>query len=219
MNLFERIAIGTANWGQEYNGSKLSDSEIDKILGYMQCSGIDTIETATAYGWSGWRDVPSYFKIVLKIRSSDWPVLGLMEYGDRVTLMAHNASEYRELYVCSETLRSASLYKPNELKSFMEKIEVPYSLYDRRFEDIINRYDGTIFVRSVFLRGKIIQDGIPAQECIKFCFCNPYVDKVIIGVDSVEQLQRNLDFLWRWQGLEKNDEKLLDPRRWKNGMV
>jgi hypothetical protein len=37
---------------------------------------------------------------------------------------------------------------------------------------------------------------------------------VIIGVDSFEQLQRNLDFLHRWKNLERHDEELLDTRRW-----
>lgn len=228
MNLFSRIAIGTANFGKEYNGVKVSEKDIEKILGYAQCSGIDMLDCATAYGWN-WTQANSYFKKVVKVRKGD--DIEKVAETEPYCIMAHNFSFYSELLeidVGRGTLGhvlGASIYKPCEVNDIWGShiIQVPYSLYDRRFESKFltdkSKFDfgkkvHEIHVRSIFLRGKIIQDGIPPEECIKFCLCNPYVDRVIIGVESFEQLQRNLDFLHRWKNLEKHDLELLDTRKW-----
>jgi len=219
-NLFSRIAIGTANFGKEYNGHKVSKKDVDKILGYAQSSGIDTLDCATAYGWD-WTQVNSYFNIILKIRAGEQKQY---EDDDRVELMAHSWEDYEK--IDDVYLNSVSLYEPewglesHDIGINLAVAQIPYSLYDRRFEHWMERafcdeYTKTeIHVRSIFLRGKIIEDGIPAEECLKFVLCNPYVDKVILGVDSIEQLQRNLDFIHRWSNMKKSDEQLLDPRKW-----
>lgn len=220
MNLFSRIAIGTANFGSEYNGAKVSEKDIEKILGYCQCSGIDTLDCAVAYGWD-WTQANSYFKKVIKVRmSDDIPTVAETE---PYCLMAHDR-ETRDHLVTPGVFYGPSygisIYDKKELpgSGFFEVIQLPYSLYDRRFEyyfQMLKQMKFQIHVRSIFLRGRILEDGIDPCECIKFCLCNQYVDKVIIGVDSFEQLQRNLDFLHRWKNLERHDEELLDTRRWK----
>jgi predicted aldo/keto reductase-like oxidoreductase len=43
---------------------------------------------------------------------------------------------------------------------------------------------------------------------------NPHVDKVIIGVDSLDQLKENLSFIEEWNALEEKDLDIIDPRRW-----
>lgn len=230
MNLFSRIAIGTANFGSEYNGAKVSEKDIEKILGYCQCSGIDTLDCAVAYGWD-WQQANSYFDKIIKVGNVKdiWWATEAEPY----CVMAHSSSFYNDrLYSLTASIRAkrqqkvgVSLYSPDEANNFVDLadvIQVPYSLYDRRFETLLEywkKYDTEqereIHVRSIFLRGRILKDGIEPCECIKFCLCNPHIDKVIIGVDSFEQLQRNLDFLHRWANLEKHDEKLLDTRQWK----
>lgn len=213
-NLFERICIGCANWNQPYNGSQLSDTDITKILGYMQTSGIDTLDMSTAYG-NDFSRPNSYFNKIVKVQSVD-EVAEVLEI-EPYAIMAHNMKVFGEVGV-----DSVSVYSPEDLLEIGENdtlriVQLPYSLYDRRFESDFEQLkeDGVeIHVRSIFLRGRILKDGIEPCECIKFCLCNPYIDKVIIGVDSFEQLQRNLDFLHRWKNLDKQDEELLDTRKW-----
>lgn len=221
MNPFERIAIGTANWGKEYNGVKVSEGDIDKILGYAQCAGIDTIDCATAYGWD-WTQVNSFFRKIVKVNANDsMAVLQKIADDDTAEIMAHDFVTAQQSLGASCTgisiYTNRDYYNLNsDARDAVSTIEVPYSLYDRRFAQFIKdewEYH-VIIARSIFLRGKIIQDGIPAEECIKFCLANPYIDKIIIGVDSIEQLQRNLDFIHKWNNLEKHDEALLDPRKW-----
>lgn len=215
MNLFSRIAIGTANFGSEYNGAKVSEKDIEKILGYCQCSGIDTLDCAVAYGWD-WQHPNSYFNKVIKVQSVD-EVAEVLEI-EPYAIMAHNMEVFGEVGV-----DSVSVYSPEDLLEIGENdtlriVQLPYSLYDRRFESDFAQLkeDGVeIHARSIFLRGRILEDGIDPCEAIKFCLCNPYIDKVIIGIESFEQLQRNLDFLHRWKNLERHDEELLDTRKWK----
>ena len=70
-----------------------------------------------------------------------------------------------------------------------------------------------VHVRSVFLRGKCLEKATP-QECLQFVLSNPYVDRVVIGVDSLSQLKENLDFLHKWESMKCDDENIIDPRKW-----
>jgi hypothetical protein len=221
MNIFNRIAIGTAAWGKEYNGAKVSETDIVKILGYAQCNGIDTLDCATAYGWD-WTQANSYFNKVVKVREGDdiEKVIETQPYA----ILAHNIEDYRQGLLKSTqdygiVMCGASIYTPGEHLSIYggSIVELPYSLYDRRFEPYLESIheSNEVHVRSIFLRGRIIQDGISAEECIKFVLANPHIDKIIIGADSFDQFRRNLDFVFKWNRLEKHDEELLDPRQWK----
>jgi len=221
--IFDRLAIGTANWGKEYNGAKVSEDDQKRILDYCQCSGIDMIDTATAYEWD-WTKVSSYFNVVVKINEND-SVKRVKEIRDAepYCLMAHYKNLLDKIPWCH--LGGVSLYNPSEYDGITESmriLQVPYSMYDRRFErhfktrhneDIYNR---KLHVRSVFLRGKIIKAGVEPWKCIAFCLMNPYVDRVIIGADSYEQFKDNLRPFHRMDVMKKEDENLLDPRRWKN---
>ena len=233
MNIFSRIAISTANWGREYNGAKVPEGDIDKILGYSQCNGIDTLDCATAYGWD-WTQANSYFNKVIKVNENDTiqrikEILAEQPY----CLMAHSGKFFGTFFPArakciqkTGTKTGVSVYDDSELNNFTDMyadvVQIPYSLFDRRFENYMGYLKGPednmnteIHVRSIFLRGRIIADGIPAEECIKFVLANPYIDKIIIGADSFDQFRKNLDFVFKWNRLEKHDEKLLDPRQWQ----
>lgn len=234
MNLFNRIAIGTANWGHEYNGARVPDEDQKKILGYAQIEGIDMIDTATAYGWN-WMKANSFFNVVVKVRSTK-EIEDVAET-DPYCIMAHNEDDWRLAFDIRRALGSLhtartgiSVYESNcGQRAYMSNeqqypgrflmpkiIQCPYSLYDRRFGQLFPEWIMTgvkIHVRSIFLRGKILKEASP-QECIQFCLCNPNVDKVIVGADSFEQFRDNLRFLHKWKNLEKHDLKLLDTRQW-----
>lgn len=212
--IFGRLCIGTANWGREYNGAKVSEDDQERILDYCQCSGIDMIDTATAYEWD-WTKVSSYFNVVVKI-SKDEP-----QPPDAWCIMAHGieaAERCCDLYGQFPHW-GISVYEPQDIEDYVPNVyQVPYSLYDRRFEVCFPRILNTteIHVRSVFLRGRIIQAGVEPWKCIAFCLMNPIVDRVIIGADSYEQFKENLRPFHRMDVMKKEDENLLDPRKWKN---
>jgi aryl-alcohol dehydrogenase-like predicted oxidoreductase len=215
--IFNRLCVGTANWGKEYNGAKVSEDDQKRILDYCQCGGIDMIDTATAYGWD-WTRVSSYFKVVVKYQTDD----SLKKIYDRsphgtYCVMAHNPKIYRS------PATGVSLYEPQKLRFSLQPkvVQIPYSLFDRRaeayFPEWKTGYDPIeeIHVRSVFLRGKIIKAGVEPWKCIAFCLMNPYVDRVIIGADSFEQFKENLRPFHRMNVMAKDDINLLDPRKWK----
>lgn len=219
--IFNRLAIGTANWGKEYNGAQVPKDDQKRILDYCQCVGIDTIDTAAAYDVD-LGIVNSYFRVIYKLRLNDFapshPIL-CAQKGCPWELMLHSHEEQKDF----PTVLAVSLYDPQELyelKSKMELIQVPYSIFDRRFEYLmpdLKKMGAEIHVRSIFLRGKIIEKFEPWQ-CIAFCLMNPYIDKVIIGVDSYLQFRDNLRMLTRMCGSECGDIDVIDPRRWDNGL-
>lgn len=220
MNLFSRLAIGTANWSHEYNGARVSDDDQKRILDYAQCSGIDMIDTATAYGvdWTKWN---SYFKKIVKVCRGD-DIKAIIDT-DPYVIMAHEEEDIDWLLAVLDVLsysdryHGVSIYNPlfnADVNSMI--LEVPYSLFDRRFENRFLEWKEqgvTIIARSIFLRGKMLEKMIP-EECIKFVLCNPYIDRVIIGADSYEQFSDNVSFIHSWNSMEKRNEELLDPRRW-----
>lgn len=133
-------------------------------------------------------------------------------------------------------------------------VQVPYNIFDQRFEGYFSnlRRNGIeIYTRSVFLQGlfflkmdEINKSFQPAKDmieklyrissehsipiyalCLCFVLLNPFIDKVIIGVDSVEQLSQNIDsieYLDRTKSiygllksLKFHDEKVILPYNWK----
>lgn len=232
MSIFSRLAIGTANWGKEYNGVKVSEDDQKRILDYCQCSGIDMIDTAEAYGWD-WTKVSSYFNIIVKTNAP----IGAAKTENVYCIISHK--EPHGWYITTPpTKRGASLYSPNQLNEVcweeridppwhvgfgdtrinpVDILQIPYNIYDRRFVshfEMMRKKGVEIHVRSVFLRGKLLEKFKP-WECIAFCLMNPYVDRVIIGVDSYEQLQDDLRPFHRMNSAEIHDENILDPRKWE----
>lgn len=133
-------------------------------------------------------------------------------------------------------------------------IQVPYNIFDQRFEEYLpalKKMKTEIYSRSVFLQGlffleakEIDRDFHSAKEvlgrlrdisaryeiplnalCLCFALSDLSVDKVIIGVDSVEHLKKNLDSLGHYdktrdireelRSLKFHDEKVILPCNWK----
>lgn len=221
--IFDRLCLGTANFGKKYNGVRVPESEQEKILDYCRQVGIDMIDTATAYEWDWtkyWRD----FKIVLKVQEPS-DIEEIYKAGGRPIIMAHSSGVYRQTWFrelfdfrFNEDRQGVSIYNPIDVLDLysVPVIQMPYSLYDRRFEEILSGYrHRQIHVRSVFLRGRILKKALP-HDCISFCLMNPYIDRVIIGVDSLEQLKQNLETFVLFDSLKTDDEEIIDPRKWKD---
>lgn len=218
--IFDRLALGTANFGQEYNGVKVSEDKQKRILDYCQEVGINMIDTATAYEWD-WTNISTYFKVVTKGDGNQ--AFPRKPYG----YLAHKGVIWNPFW-CKIKATSdkvgLSIYEPSSIPHFgkfgvhlADIIQVPYSIYDRRFEKSFPELKESgieIHVRSIFLRGKILEKFKP-WECIAFCLMNPLIDRVIIGVDSLEQLQEDLAPFQRMNAAETHDVNVLDPRRWE----
>lgn len=135
-----------------------------------------------------------------------------------------------------------------------DMLQVPYNIFDQRFEEYFSMLrirNVEIYVRSVFLQGlfflemdyinKRFQSAknrmeklyhisenykIPIHSlCLGFVLLNHFIDKVVIGVNSMEQLKQNIEsagFLDRTKiiykllrSLKFQDERVILPYRWK----
>lgn len=153
-----------------------------------------------------------------------------------------------------------SLYYPKELDFLLDHeidfdiIQVPYNIFDRRFEPYFPRLKKKkveIHTRSVFLQGLVFKKptDLPkefkeakdkinrmidfskefslslASICLNFVAANHFVDKMVIGVDSSKQLERNIfdisivknfnKLLKSLDDLIISDEKIILPFNWK----
>lgn len=132
-------------------------------------------------------------------------------------------------------------------------IQLPYSLLDRKFERYfvkLKELGSEIHVRSVFLQGlyfmnskRLPQKLSPLEkylDCINlicrkfgisigelalnFVYDNMHVDKVIIGVESSDQLKENIDVIRGWNSKDEiiqligdikvKEQHLLSPANW-----
>jgi len=218
MSIFGRLAIGTANWGREYNEVKVPESEQKKILDYCREVGIDMIDTAAAYKNNVF-DIAPDFKIVDKgddtcVRRD---VYAYLSHGMIWSVFRNRIFDVKRI--------GLSIYEPKDIPEFgtfgvpmADVIQVPYSLYDRRFEPYFPKLKDQgveIHVRSIYLQGLILEKASP-QDCLSFVLANPYIDRIIIGVDSLEQLKHNVAHLVRWESLKEDDINIIDPRKWKD---
>jgi len=152
-----------------------------------------------------------------------------------------------------------SLYSPDELFFLLEKeieldiIQVPYSIFDRRFAgyfDLLYKKGIEIQTRSVFLQGlaflrlndlptplKMVRPQLEnlrriayEQEisiealCLNFVLANPSIQRVVIGVDSLRHLQKNVasltcldrvkEIYGQLNEIQVEREDILLPYRW-----
>lgn len=138
---------------------------------------------------------------------------------------------YKQLSVLKESGLAgkigASLYMAGELDHILERdlaveiVQVPYNIFDRRFEryfPLLKKRGIEVYARSVFLQGLFFLDeakmnkdfnaaavaakklrdiagreNIPVSAlCLCFVMLNSSVDRVIVGVDSLAQLKENI---------------------------
>jgi aryl-alcohol dehydrogenase-like predicted oxidoreductase len=133
-------------------------------------------------------------------------------------------------------------------------VQVPYSLFDQRFQSVFEKLKKAgveIHTRSVFLQGlffltpenlhpyfKEIQPQLEAVKTfasenqiplslmlLSFAVLNPYIDKIVLGVENADQLRQNLKFEEHLAQVKKlytqlelfalNYEQYLLPFNWK----
>ncbi len=131
-------------------------------------------------------------------------------------------------------------------------LQIPYNVFDQRFESYFKILKGRnveINIRSCFLQGLVFMDPEKLPEklvgfknklntlqnlaleektsvhnlCLNFCRSNPNIDKIILGVDSLQNLKDNLshlnektenNILNQLHELREENENLILPVNW-----
>ena len=229
------MILGTANWGKRYGlqNYQVPECEIKKIINYAHETGIEYVETSTAY------DVKlkylKGFKVIMKVQHD-------IPKGDYV-IMAHG-SEYLK-----DGIYNVSVDTPWEALQAIaigrRIIEIPFNIFDRRFDikNILSK--AKIIARSIFLQGLILMDNPPIgkeyidrldsiikpygisrkEAALLFVYQNPDIDYIVVGVDSVEQLKELVKFTSRelpeelirelYENFQDVPEEIINPGRWK----
>jgi len=198
--MLERLVVGTANWGREYNGHCVDETQQQLIMEYMKDVGIEWLDVATAYGTGhiGLRQFNRIYK-------SSKP--GFFVHGQDI-LLAHKFGDYRKV-----THEGLSIQKEagEIIPTSARYVELPYSIMNKKLLHFnIEPEPPRIIARSIFCKGKALKYFSP-RECIDFVLMNPRIDKVIIGVDSVDQLRDNVAHLVKMEKFEHNEE--VDTRK------
>ena len=133
-------------------------------------------------------------------------------------------------------------------------IQFPYNILDRRFESFLSELNSMgveIHARSVYLQGlfqmessqvpnyleplqnylKIVREitkrnqSSIGQICLRFVINNPYINKVVIGIDNLSQLKENVsicqidnlseEIMNELLSIEVKEKNLLNPVNWK----
>ncbi|MBU0630357.1 MAG: aldo/keto reductase [Candidatus Margulisbacteria bacterium] len=248
-----KIALGTAQFGMDYGinnlRGKIPSKEAFAILDEAARSGIDTLDTATAYGES--ENILGEF---LKLNKNKYRVvsklpgelltdlkeivnasLEKLNIGSFYGYLFHNINTYKEAPLRLELLKELkkegkinkigfSLYYPADLDLILDNdlecdlVQVPYSVFDRRFEPYFRRLKDRqieLHVRSVFLQGLLFkpaselggyflpvkgkiaalrrlaeESSIPLPSMLlNFALANSSVDRVVVGVDGLDNLR------------------------------
>ncbi|MFH1798393.1 MAG: aldo/keto reductase [Candidatus Omnitrophota bacterium] len=264
--LTKKICLGTVQFGMDYGiankTGKVSKEEVFKILDFAKTNGIETLDTAHAYGVSEKvlgefiKDRGAAFDIVSKISDKGQlrESLSLLGAENIHGCLIHNFKDHTENTDLWKTIENAkkdlfvkkigfSLYKTQELETVLEQnlkfdiIQVPYSIFDRRFEPYFRPLKDRgveIHTRSAFLQGLFFMNPGTLPEkvmgakkhlemlrklakennisisslCLNFVLDNPCIDKVVIGVDSLSQLKQNIHEIFAFTGMTKENLRI-----------
>jgi aryl-alcohol dehydrogenase-like predicted oxidoreductase len=174
-----------------------------------------------------------------------WNIIGKLKRND--TIKFFGVSVY-DVDILKTLIKARGMY--------IDYIQMPYNIFDRRFKSLfeyIRSYNIEIICRSVFLKGMIPAESkyIPKELeglliykdklvkiaekygfsvfelCILFAISNSEIMTSIIGINTPEELQENinaLDKLNMFQDkvlkeikkIKIKNKFLIDPRRWKS---
>ncbi len=141
-----------------------------------------------------------------------------------------------------------SVYDVSNMKKILKRIDVdvvqlPYNILDRRFEKyfkLIKNKKIKIYARSIFLQGVLtstIKNKITRKKeiqkfnyflskknisninlCLSFIKKNKFIDKIILGVDNLNQLKQIMKITnykrLNFNSLKCTNLNVIDPRRW-----
>lgn len=141
-----------------------------------------------------------------------------------------------------------SIYSPIILEKIIDKfdfdiIQLPFNLLDQRFSELLPQLKSRnieIHSRSTFLQGLLLQDinlinpyfnpikpilnKIPGNRlctALKFVSNNPYIDKIVVGVTSLNELTQIVEaYSLKINDLDSekyrlDDERYILPQNWR----
>lgn len=248
-----RLALGTAQFGLDYGISndrgRIPEEEVSSILDLAANNGIDTLDTAPAYGTSEeiigeyLKKHASKFNIVSKLSKESFPnvkgsvenILRKLGVSDIYGMLFHHFDDFKndpghfrslqEMKAAGKVKKIGfSLYSTADLDHLFDSnidfdlIQVPYNVFDRRFEKYFDRLverKVEIHTRSVFLQGLFfvdpevldpffsgIRENLEAVKAVSdknnipmvdlalgFALSNSHIDKVVVGVESLQNLR------------------------------
>lgn len=252
MNIIHnKIALGTVQFGIDYgisnNTGKTPFDEVNKILDIARNYGINTIDTAHAYGESetvlGKCNIEK-FKVITKfINIKDEKALNeqfelslqRLKVEKVYGFLAHRPMDFCENPKLWDSLIELkekniidkigcsfnTIQEVNELKEkgiIPDIIQVPYNFFDQRFEKTMiewkSNYNTEIHTRSTYLQGLLLMDVNklsaffdPIKEYLidielkdrgsyflNYVINQPFIDKIVLGVNTAEQLFENLNY-------------------------
>jgi aryl-alcohol dehydrogenase-like predicted oxidoreductase len=264
-----KLVLGTSQFGLNYGINNIRgiipEIEVKRILELASRNGIDTIDTAKAYGKSeavlGSCNLTP-FNVITKINKPDTvhndTKESLVKLGIKqlYALLIHNFSPFesdKKIWSSIQLLKTNglvckigfSLNKPDELNFLLDNnimpdiIQIPYSVFDQRFGTMLEMVKSAgieVHTRSVFLQGLYFMDynKLPSyliklkpkleqieklatdtnisigSLCLNFPISNKYIDKVVIGIDSISNLQENILSLENLSLIKNIHENLIE---------
>lgn len=188
MRKINKIGLGTVQFGLDYgisnSSGKTANQEIEKILNYAKTVGINTLDTASAYGNAeeviGTFEI-SHFNIVSKfingaVGEQYRQSLDKLKHSKLYGFLAHRPLELLNDTIWEDLLKlkyrinlkvGYSLNDLTELEQLLEKdrwpdlVQIPYNILDKRFEKhfkILKEKGCEIHSRSTFLQGLFFCD-------------------------------------------------------------
>lgn len=283
--LTSKIALGSAQFGLDYGISNRSGrvplDEVKQIIEVASLFGIDTIDTAYAYGKSE--------SILGKVNINGWKVISklpgklqdnfevrrfLNESLERLNLeslygyLVHDVEDLfqdKSLWDRLNSLKAKNLvrkigvsaYEPEEIEKLMANgvipdiVQIPFNILDTRFDPLceeLRKKGCEIHSRSTFLQGvffcpieklgiyfdpikpflDLLLKKYPDKKkragiLLSYVLNQNNIDKVVIGVESKNQLMTNIKFsqndiideeIKSWANKNEFDETILMPNNW-----
>lgn len=271
------------DYGISNKTGRIDEEKVRAILDFARQENIEILDTAYAYGTSEevlgryFESSKNCFKIITKLNFSLNERYYIEQSFSRLRqkkvygFLIHNFKLFRENPAILETLLEYksqgridkvgfSINTTEELEHLLEKgvdfdiVQLPYSVFDRRFEPYFKSLCAAgmeIHVRSVYLQGLFFKktEELPpcfdsvreklgrlhriceelgvsvCSLCINFALPNGSIDKVVIGIERIENLEEaieaagDMNKVWAKSALldelRVDDENILLPFRWK----
>jgi len=213
--------------------SELNYKKVKDIV----CKSIHRLERKNVYGYLIHEQESEDFMESVKL----WNILVKLKKKRLVKKIGFSLYKPEELELIFEKAKDCDI------------VQIPYSIFDRRFGNylkILKENNIEIHVRSIFLQGLVflnpknlpvnlirakpyieklqnlaLENNIAINTlCLDFVLLNPSVDKVVIGVDSLEHLKKDIKAIGLiekvrsiYNELEKlniEDKDIILPYRW-----
>lgn len=198
------IVIGTANFNMPY-GRKEWKADPESILDKARSLGINYLDGSFNYGYYGDPQIYSGFKWIVKV-ANEKQLMYALENNDENTyaIMAHGYKVWGKLghmmvsLVPTDIKVGVSLYNPKEFEGLwpnVQIIEFPMNIVDvswMPYLPLLHAKRIETVARSLFLHGTLFDIEWKGYPLAHFSFNmvrNSLVDKIILGVDTPEQLE------------------------------